>query len=58
MTPDERNWRFRISLYHIQDKDEGEYTCATPRGHSNSITIIVKSNFSYTRLPGDLHEEV
>ena len=43
MAPEERLWRYRISIYSAQVRDEGEFTCATPRGHSNSIRIIVRS---------------
>ena len=43
MAPDERLWRYRISIYSVQVRDEGEFTCATPRGHSNSVRIIVRS---------------
>jgi len=43
MAPDERLWRYRISIYSVQVRDEGEFTCATPRGHSNSVRIIVRT---------------
>ncbi|XP_046444065.1 locomotion-related protein Hikaru genki-like [Daphnia pulex] len=40
---EERLWRFRISIFSIQARDEGEYTCTTPRGHNNSIRIVVQT---------------
>lgn len=43
---DEYLWNFRVSLFHVQERDAGEYTCVTPRGHANSVVIIVKSQLT------------
>ena len=36
-----RDWEFRISVYYVSDEDTNTYICKTPRGKSNSITVIV-----------------
>nr|CAH0104989.1 unnamed protein product [Daphnia galeata] len=40
---EERLWRFRVSIFSIQARDEGEFTCTTPRGQTNSIRIVVQT---------------
>ncbi|RWS03160.1 locomotion-related protein Hikaru genki-like protein, partial [Dinothrombium tinctorium] len=39
---DERNWKFRVSIYYANELDSGEFKCITPKGHHNSIRVIVK----------------
>lgn len=38
---DERNWKYRLSIYYAKPQDSGTFTCATPRGITNSITLQV-----------------
>ena len=42
-----RDWEFRISVYYVSDEDTNTYICKTPRGKSNSITVIVTGKKSY-----------
>ncbi|XP_063699291.1 locomotion-related protein Hikaru genki [Culicoides brevitarsis] len=39
--PDEKGSRYRLTVKDIQNADSGTYTCASPRGLTNSIIIIV-----------------
>lgn len=39
--PEEKASRYRLSIKDVQPPDSGVYTCASPRGLTNSITIIV-----------------
>ena len=40
-----RDWEFRISVYYVSDEDSNTFICKTPRGKSNSITVIVTGKF-------------
>jgi hypothetical protein len=42
--PDEKASRYRLSIKDIQNQDSGTYTCASPRGLTNSVSIIVAGN--------------
>lgn len=42
MAPEERDWKYRLSIYYAKRQDSGTFTCATPRGITNSITVYVK----------------
>lgn len=39
--PEEKGTRYRLTIKDIQIGDSGTYTCATPRGLTNSIVIVV-----------------
>ncbi|XP_030766186.1 locomotion-related protein Hikaru genki [Sitophilus oryzae] len=38
---EERDWKYRLSIYYAKSQDSGTFTCATPRGITNSITLHV-----------------
>ena len=42
-----RDWEFRISVYYVSDEDSNTFICKTPRGKSNSITVIVTGKLYY-----------
>ncbi|EAU76294.2 AGAP008538-PA [Anopheles gambiae str. PEST] len=39
--PEEKASRYRLTIKDIQNQDSGTYTCASPRGLTNSIVIVV-----------------
>ncbi|XP_068083927.1 locomotion-related protein Hikaru genki [Anabrus simplex] len=39
---EEREWKYRLSIYYSKPQDSGVYTCTTPKGLTNSITVHVK----------------
>ncbi|KAK6629502.1 hypothetical protein RUM43_003319 [Polyplax serrata] len=39
--PEERQWKFRLSIFYIKPQDTGIYTCSTPKGLTNSIILNV-----------------
>lgn len=39
--PEEKASRYRLTIKDIQAQDSGTYTCASPRGLTNSIVIVV-----------------
>ncbi|KAJ8975746.1 hypothetical protein NQ317_015368 [Molorchus minor] len=41
IAPEERDWKYRLSIYYAKSQDSGTFTCATPRGITNSISLIV-----------------
>lgn len=41
---EERDWKYRLSVYYTKPQDSGTFTCATPRGITNSITLHVIGN--------------
>lgn len=44
--PEEKASRYRLSIKDVQPQDSGTYTCASPRGLTNSIIIQVAGNSS------------
>lgn len=38
---EEKNWKYRLSVYYAKPQDSGTFTCATPRGITNSISLQV-----------------
>ncbi|XKL66166.1 hypothetical protein PGB90_009586 [Kerria lacca] len=38
---DEREWIYRMSIFYIKREDSGDYTCTTPKGMRNTITIRI-----------------
>lgn len=38
---EEREWKYRLSIYYAKTQDSGTFTCATPRGITNSIALHV-----------------
>ena len=42
--PEEKSNRYRLSIKDVQPHDSGTYTCASPRGLTNSIIIVVAGN--------------
>ncbi|XP_003245168.1 locomotion-related protein Hikaru genki isoform X1 [Acyrthosiphon pisum] len=38
---DERNWKYRLSIYYVKQFDTGSFTCTTSRGINNTITLQV-----------------
>jgi hypothetical protein len=47
--PEEKASRYRLSIKDVQPQDSGTYTCASPRGLTNSIIIVVAGNLYYLR---------
>jgi len=43
---EERDWKYRLSIYYTKPQDSGVFTCATPRGLTNSITVHVAGKSS------------
>lgn len=43
---DEKATKYRLTIKDIQTQDTGTYTCASPRGLTNSINIVVASEFN------------
>ncbi|KAK2713746.1 locomotion-related protein Hikaru genki-like isoform X2 [Artemia franciscana] len=42
MERNERDLNYRISVIYAKYEDTGIFTCATPHGHANSISLVVK----------------
>ncbi|RZF40890.1 hypothetical protein LSTR_LSTR014903, partial [Laodelphax striatellus] len=38
---EERDWKYRLSIYYTKPQDSGVFTCASPRGLTNSITLRI-----------------
>lgn len=38
---EERDWKYRLSIYYAKPQDSGTFTCATPKGITNSLTLHV-----------------
>lgn len=38
---DERNWKYRLSIYYVKQFDTGTYTCTTSRDINNTVTLRV-----------------
>lgn len=43
--PDEKDSKYRLVIKDAQQQHSGTYTCASPKGTTNSITVIVTSKF-------------
>jgi hypothetical protein len=43
---EEREWKYRLSVYYTKPQDSGVFTCATPRGLTNSVTVHVTGKSS------------
>ncbi|XP_071444588.1 locomotion-related protein Hikaru genki [Hetaerina americana] len=41
IAPEEREWKYRLSIYYSKPQDSGVFTCSTPRGITNSISVKV-----------------
>ncbi|KAJ8916886.1 hypothetical protein NQ315_013354, partial [Exocentrus adspersus] len=41
IAPEERDWKYRLSVYYASPQDSGIFTCATPKGITNSVTLYV-----------------
>ncbi|XP_046387287.1 locomotion-related protein Hikaru genki-like isoform X2 [Ischnura elegans] len=41
IAPEERDWKYRLSIYYSKPLDSGVFTCSTPRGITNSISVKV-----------------
>lgn len=57
--PEDKATKYRLTIKDIQQQESGTYTCASPRGLTNSIVIIVTSNlskfiFADTQQRGDI----
>lgn len=44
--PEEKATKYRLTIKDIQTPDSGTYTCASPRGLTNSINIVVASKLA------------
>lgn len=40
---DEREWIYRMSIFYIKKEDSGDYTCTTPKGMKNTISIRIET---------------
>ncbi|XP_050519903.1 locomotion-related protein Hikaru genki isoform X2 [Daktulosphaira vitifoliae] len=38
---EERNWKYRLSIYYVKHFDSGTFTCTTPRGINNTISLRI-----------------
>lgn len=38
---EEREWKYRLSIYYTKPQDTGVFTCQTPRGLTNSLNVQV-----------------
>lgn len=47
---DERNWKYRLSIYYVKQFDTGAYTCTTSRGANNTITLRVSGLHKFTYI--------
>ncbi len=45
----DRDWQFRMSLYYVEDQDTNTFTCRTPRGKTNIITVVVTGSYFVQR---------
>lgn len=45
--PEEKAHKFRLTIKDVQNQDSGTFTCASPRGLTNSIVIIVTGKLCY-----------
>lgn len=43
---EDKGTKYRLTIKDIQQQESGTYTCASPRGLTNSIVIVVTSNLS------------
>lgn len=50
---DEREWIYRMSIFYIKKEDSGDYTCTTPKGMKNTISIRIDGK--YTIVIGSLY---
>ncbi|KAG8223293.1 hypothetical protein J437_LFUL001167 [Ladona fulva] len=41
IAPEERDSKYRLSVYYSKPQDSGVFTCSTPRGITNSISVKV-----------------
>ncbi|XP_073975451.1 locomotion-related protein hikaru genki isoform X2 [Rhodnius prolixus] len=41
IAPEERDWKYRLSIYYTKPQDSGVFTCATPRGLTNSLNVMI-----------------
>ncbi|XP_019878837.2 locomotion-related protein Hikaru genki-like [Aethina tumida] len=41
IAPEERDWKYRLSIYYAKEQDSATFTCSTPRGITNSIVLHV-----------------
>ncbi|CAH1391985.1 unnamed protein product [Nezara viridula] len=41
IAPEERDWKYRLSIYYTKPQDSGVFTCSTPRGLTNSLPVFV-----------------
>lgn len=50
---EDKGTKYRLTIKDIQQQESGTYTCASPRGLTNSIVIVVTSNLSslFSPLP-------
>ncbi|XP_055380198.1 locomotion-related protein Hikaru genki isoform X2 [Condylostylus longicornis] len=42
--PEEKGTKYRLTIKDIQNQDSGTFTCASPRGLTNSIPIVVTTS--------------
>ncbi|KAF6201569.1 hypothetical protein GE061_003961 [Apolygus lucorum] len=41
IAPEERDWKYRLSIYYTKPQDSGVFTCATPKGLTNSLNVVI-----------------
>ncbi|KAF7988566.1 hypothetical protein HCN44_001139 [Aphidius gifuensis] len=60
ISPSEKDWKYRLSIYYIKNQDSGVYTCSTPKGFTNSIRIHVADIHcpSLSRLPQPMTSKI
>ncbi|XP_064457944.1 locomotion-related protein Hikaru genki-like [Ornithodoros turicata] len=42
LSADEKQWRYELLIYNAKPYDSGVYTCTTPRGQTNSISVKIQ----------------
>ncbi|UYV80321.1 hig [Cordylochernes scorpioides] len=39
---EERSWKYRLSIFYAKEHDSGIFTCTTPAGQTNEVSLLVQ----------------